>query len=121
MRDDDQLRLIRFQHAPRDSFEEYPKWRTDCQYKFGKEGDAVLIFVADNPDLLTGQDPDLMGTTLNAYLKHRKTFGDLITTSAVNWLAIAAPVDGWTDKVFPDLPPNQRKAKFWDSIFEICQ
>jgi aminopeptidase len=121
MWDDDQLRLIRFQHAPRDSFEEYPKWRTDCQYKFGKEGDAVLIFVADNPDLLTGQDPDLMGTTLNAYLKHRKTFGDLITTSAVNWLAIAAPVDGWTDKVFPDLPPNQRKAKFWDSIFEICR
>ncbi|MFX1502397.1 MAG: aminopeptidase [Promethearchaeota archaeon] len=121
MWDDDQLRLIRFQHAPRDSFEEYPKWRTDCQYKFGNEGDAVLIFVADNPDLLKGQDTDLMAITLNTYLKYRKTFSDLITTSALNWLAIAAPVDGWTDKVFPDLPPDRRKAKFWDTLFEICR
>ena len=121
MWDDDQLRLIRFKHAPRDSFEEYPTWRTDYQYEIGKEGDAVLIFFAFNPDLLKGLDPDLMGTTFNTYLKHRRTFSDLISKSAMNWVAVSAPVDGWTEKVFPDLPPESRKVKFWDTIFEICR
>jgi len=121
MWDDNHLRLLRFQHAPRDSFEEYPTWRTDCQYKFGKEGDSVLLFVAYNPDLLEGHDPDLMSTARHMYLKHRKTFSDLISKSAVNWTAITAPVDGWTEKVFPDVPQEDQKAKFWDAIFDICR
>ena len=119
--DDDQLRKIRFEHAPRDSFEEYPTWRTDCQYKFGIEGDAVLIFAAFNPNLLKDQDQDLMATTFNSYVKHRKTFGDLITKSAVNWTAITAPIDGWTEKVFPNVEQENKKVKFWDTIFEICR
>ncbi|MFX1570189.1 MAG: aminopeptidase [Promethearchaeota archaeon] len=119
--DDDQLRKIRFEQAPKDSFEEYPVWRTDCQYQFGSEGDAVLIFVAFNPDLLEDPDPDLMATTFNTYAKHRKTFGDLISKSAVNWTAITAPVDGWAEKVFPKVPKENKKAKFWDTIFDICR
>ncbi len=119
--DDDNLRKIRFEHAPRDSFEEYPTWRTDCQYKFGKEGDSVLLFAAWNPDLLKGYDTELMSTARNMYLKHRKTFGDLISQSAVNWSGIAAPVDGWTEKVLPDVAPEEQKAKLWEIIFEICR
>ncbi|MFX0039736.1 MAG: aminopeptidase [Promethearchaeota archaeon] len=119
--DDAQVRKIRFDHAPRDSFEEFPTWRTDCQYQFGIGGDAVLLFAAFNPDLLEGQNPDLIATSINAYVKHRKTFGDLISTSAVNWNVCPAPVDGWTEKVFPNIPPENQKAKFWDTIFEICR
>jgi aminopeptidase len=120
MWDDDQLRKIRFENAPRDSFDEFPTWRTDYQYQYGKQGDAVLLFVAFNPDLLEGKDPELMATTLNAYLKHRKLFSDLISKSAVNWTAVTAPVEGWTDKVLPKIPKENRKSKFWDIIFEIC-
>ena len=119
--EDDQLRKTRFEHAPRDSFEEYPTWRMDCQFEFGTGGDAVLLFVAYNPDLLDGQDPELMATAFNTYAKHRKPFSDLISKSAVNWTAISAPVDGWTEKVFPDVPKENQKSKFWDAIFEICR
>jgi aminopeptidase len=119
--DDDQVRKIRFEHAPRDSFEEYPTWRTDCQYKFGIGGDAVLLFAAFNPDLLEGQDPDLITTTINTYAKHRKSFGDLISTSAVNWNISPAPVDGWIEKVFPNVPQENQKSTFWDTIFDICR
>ncbi|MFX0003776.1 MAG: aminopeptidase [Candidatus Hodarchaeota archaeon] len=119
--DDAQIRKIRFDHAPKNTFEEFPTWRTDCQYQFGIGGDAVLLFAAFNPDLLEGQDPDLIATTLNAYVKYRKTFGDLISTSAVNWNACPAPVDGWTQKVFPNVSPENQKVKFWDTIFEICR
>jgi aminopeptidase len=37
---DDQLRLIRFQHAPKDSFSEFPTWRTDAAHDIAKAGDA---------------------------------------------------------------------------------
>ncbi|MFW9897468.1 MAG: aminopeptidase, partial [Candidatus Thorarchaeota archaeon] len=30
--DDDQIRLIRYQNAPKNSFEEYPKWRADAGF-----------------------------------------------------------------------------------------
>jgi aminopeptidase len=34
---------------------------------------------------------------------------------------ITAPVDGWTEKVFPDLSLEDGKARFWDTIFDICR
>ncbi|MEE9378868.1 MAG: hypothetical protein V3V33_12625 [Candidatus Lokiarchaeia archaeon] len=41
--DDDQLKLIRFQHTPRDSFEKLPTRQTETEFEFVKAGDAVLI------------------------------------------------------------------------------
>ncbi len=119
--DDEQIRKIRFENAPKDSFEEYPTWRLDCQYQFGAGGDAVLLFAAYNPYLLEGQDQESMVTAYNTYTKHRKTFSDLISKSAVNWTAISAPVDGWAEKVFPNVPTENQKEKFWDAIFDICR
>jgi aminopeptidase len=46
---------------------------------------------------------------------------DLLVKNATNWAVVTAPVDGWPEKVFPHLPPDSRKAKFWDTIFEICR
>jgi len=113
MWDDEQLKLIRFQHAPRDSFEEYATWRTDCQYEFAKNGDAIIRILAYNPDLLSGHDHNLIATTIKTQLKHRKPYSDLTSKNALNWVGITAPVDGWTEKVFPDIPPENRKEKFW--------
>jgi aminopeptidase len=121
MWNDDQLRLIRFQHAPRDSFEEFPTWRADAAFEAAKSGDAVLTIYAENPDLLCEQDPELVATVFRTRVKHFKPFGDLVVKNAINWTVVTAPVDGWTEKVFPDLPPDVREAKFWDTIFEICR
>lgn len=119
--DDEQIRKIRFENAPKNSFEEYPTWRMDCQYQFGIGGDAVLLFAAYNPDLLEGQDQESMVTAYNTYAKHRKPFSDLISKSTVNWTAISAPVNGWSEKVFPDVPKENQKKEFWDTIFDICR
>jgi aminopeptidase len=121
MWDDDQLQLIRFQHAPRDSFEEFPMWRADRGNEAAKEGDAVLTVIAQNPDLLADQDPALTNTVVQLGYKHLKPFFDLRGKNAMNFAIVTAPVDGWTDKVFPDIPPENRKARFWDEIFEICR
>ncbi|MDX1797914.1 MAG: aminopeptidase, partial [Candidatus Lokiarchaeia archaeon] len=119
--DDEEIRKIRFENAPKDSFEEYPIWRLDCQYQFGIGGDAVLLFAAYNPDLLEGHDPESMATSFNTYAKHRNPFSELISKSAVNWTAISPPVDGWAEKVFSNVPKKEQKLKFWDVIFDICR
>lgn len=118
---DDQLRLIRFQYAPRDSFEEFPKWRIDAEVELAEAGDADLVITSSNPDLLSNQDPQLIMKFHQTYFKHTKTVSNLIAKNAMNWLGVPAATDEWADKVFPELPQDRRKAKLWDTLFTICR
>ena len=118
---DDQMRLIRFQDAPRDSFDEFPEWRAKALYEALNSGDASLNFFAEDPELLKDQDPELVGAFHTANWQHIGPSLDLFTKNATNWSAATAPVDGWVDKLFPSLPADEAKAKFWDTIFDICR
>jgi len=118
---DDQLRLIRFQHAAKDTFEEFPKWRAEAIIESVKRGDAVLGIYAEDPDLLAGQDPDLVSTFRATNSKYMAPYFEMVSKNTTNWTVSTAPVDGWVDKVFPEIPKEERKAKFWDTLFEICR
>ena len=118
---DEQLRLIRFQHAPRDSFEEFPSWRIDGEVKIDEAGDADLVIVSSNPELLCDQDPKLITKSQQAFFKHIKPVSELISKNAMNWLAAPGATEGWANKVFPNFPQKSRINKLWDSIFEICR
>ena len=118
---DDQMRLIRFQEAPRDSFEEFPEWRANALYETARSGDASLNFFAEDPEQLKDQDPELVGALQTANWKHIGPSLELFTKNLTNWSVATAPVDGWVDKIFPALPQEERKAKFWDTIFDICR
>ena len=54
---DEQIERIRHQHAPRDSFEEFPTWRTDAALDIAQAGDALLIFASRTPELLEVSAP----------------------------------------------------------------
>src|SRR5262245_33490145 len=119
--DDGQLNLVRFQHAPRDSFEELSRWKIDTTYEYGERGDALLVIYAEDPDLLSGQDTGLVATAQQASFQHVKPVLKLIEKNATNWLVASAPVSGWSAKVLPDVPPESREARMWDLIFEMCR
>jgi len=118
---DEQLELIRFQHAPRDSFNEFPNWRTDAALQTAEAGDAILIIAAKTPGLLIAQDPELTTTVLRTTMNHMKPTIDLRVRNAMNFSIAAAPIDSWSEKVFPEITAESRKAKSWDTIFEICR
>ncbi len=118
---DNQLQLLRYKYAPKDSFEEFPSWRTDLVHDMGKSGDAILVIYAENPDLLINEDPELINISQKTFFQHFSPIMDLIVQNTMNWAVITAPIDGWIDKVFPDIPPDKRKDKFWDIIFDICR
>jgi aminopeptidase len=118
---DKQLRLMRFQHAPKDSIGEYPKWKIDARFDIATAGDANLNFTSPTPDLLSEVEPKLISQSQTSFYKQIKPVFDLLTINAFNWLVASVPNDDWADKLFPDIPQNRRKDKLWDIIFEICR
>ena len=118
---DDQNQLIRFQHAARDTFDEFPRWRAQAAIEAAEAGDALLRLSAQDPDLLAGQDPDLISLVNATNAEHIAPFYQMLTRNAMNWSIATAPVSGWTEKIFPDVPPDAAQARFWDALFEICR
>jgi aminopeptidase len=119
--DDDQLRLIRNQYAPSDSFEEFPSWRTNAAFEVAREGDAVLIIFSEDPDLFLKQDPSTISILRQTALEHSKSFSELQSKNHMNWVVITAPREGWLKKVLPELAPEERKDRFWEMLFKICR
>jgi aminopeptidase len=118
---DEQVTLARFQHAPRDSFEEFPAWQTNLLEEYSANGDAILNIYAEDPDLLKGQDQELISTALKTASKHRQGYSVYIQRNATNWLVVSVPIPSWAAKVFPDLPADQQVPRLWDAIFEVCR
>jgi aminopeptidase len=119
---DEELELIRFQHAPRDSFEEYPTWRVKGHIERAEQGAAFLSISGNNPDLLKDQDTDLVALTRKVGAEQSKPFTrEFISTMKVSWCVISAAVAPWAARVFPDVPADQQVGKLWDAIFEMCR
>ncbi len=119
--DDDQLRLIRYQYAGKETFAEFPAWRTDAATKAAQDGDAVLVIFAHDPDLFLEQDSSLIDAVRQAALQHIKPFSELQSKNNMNWTIITAPREGWIRKVLPEVPLEDRLDRFWEILFKICR
>jgi len=118
---DQQIELIRFQHAPRDSFEEASSWLPNALLEYAQQGDALISIAGEDPDLLKDQDPNLMASARKAADIKYEPFMDLLMHGQLNWLVVAAPVASWAAKVFPDLTAEQQMSRLWDMIFDVCR
>lgn len=121
MWNDDHLRLLRFQHATKETIEEFPAWRAAAAIESAENGDAMLSIYAEDPDLLAGHDVDLIAKFTEVNSRHMARYFELVTKNAMNWAVMTAPVKGWSEKVFPGLSPQEANAKAWDAIFDICR
>lgn len=119
--DDDPLTLIRFQQAPRDSFEEFPAWFFPVLETYIKQGDALLAIAGTDPDLLADQDPELIGVYQCTLAKLRQTYLELISQNTTNWAVVAYPVASWAARVFPGELPEHQVTYLWDAIFDVCR
>jgi aminopeptidase len=118
---DDALLRTRFEHAPRDSFGEYPDWMARGILENVQRGGAHITILAANPDLLNDQDPALVASVQKVAWERNQQASELFTRSAVNWLVISASYPGWAAKVFPGLAPEEAAARLWGAIFHVCR
>lgn len=119
--DDSQLTLIRYQHAPRDSFDEFPTWVATALENNFKDGGARLGLRAADPDLLKDQDPVLVGIAQKSTMQHTMAAMNLLTRNTSNWLVVSMPIPVWATKVFPDKTPDEAVDQLWKAIFSVCR
>jgi len=118
---DEALQLVRFSHAPRDSFEATSRWLGPALLEHARAGDAVLLIFANDPDLLGGCDPGDISKVQLATARACRPFRDVIAKNATNWTVIAAASHAWAGKVFPGSAPDVALARLWDAIASLCR
>ncbi len=118
---DDQLKKIRYEYAPRDSFNYFPDWLPNAVLEYVSNGDALLNILGLDPDLLAGQDPDLIASAQQTILGKLKPSLELTRRNASNWTLVSVPVPGWAAKVFPEMTTDDGVSQLWETIFRMVR
>jgi len=118
---DEEMLRLRAQHAPHDSFDEYPTWQIDAITQMIENGDALLSITGANPDLYQGIDPEVVGMIQKTHLQQFSKVSQRVMTNAINWCVVAAAGADWALKVFPNLTLDEAREKLWKAIFETAR
>ena len=118
---DEELLKTRVQMAPRDSFDEFSDWQVKAAMDLFEQDGASLTIRSNNPDLMDGKDPEILGQIQKVYLERYEDYANLIGRNKINWLVIAAAGPAWSARVFPDLEPAEAEKKLWKAIFSITR
>jgi aminopeptidase len=118
---DEALQVIRFAHAPRDSFSNYSAWLPQALINHVQGGNATLSVYANDPDLFAHESPDLLSTVQEATARDVRPFREEISRNSINWAVVAAASPGWASRVFPDLPTEAAVTRLWDVIARLCR
>jgi aminopeptidase len=118
---DEEMLRLRLQHAPADSFEEYPTWQANGIMDFIKRGDALLSIYANDPDVYSGLDSERVGAMQSSHLKNYQDISLNVSRNAINWCVVASGAPAWARKIFPDLPEAEALEKLWQEIFEMTR
>jgi len=118
---DEELLKMRVEVAPRDTFDEFSDWQVKAAMDLFDQDGATLTIRSNNPDLMEGQDPEIVGQLQKTYLKRYEEYGNLIGRNKINWLVIAAAGPAWSARVFPDLEPVEAEKKLWEAIFAMTR
>ncbi len=115
------LQLVRFQHAPRDSFETVAEWPVQAGLEYAGNGHALLSITGVDPDLLKDVDPSLIATLRKAEGIAFMPVSRLVSADAINWCVVGYATEGWAARVFPDLSPGEAQSRLWQAIFRTAR
>jgi len=118
---DDEIELIRFQHAPSSSFEQYPEWRAGGYLDITSNAQAAVSIYGSDPNLLDGQDPELVDKLYKLALEKTAEARGYGFVNAYNWLIVAYPTEAWAERVFPNDPPQSGLEKLWQAVIRIMR
>ncbi|MDR9855110.1 aminopeptidase [Paenibacillus sp. VCA1] len=117
--DDEKITRIRYEKAPDDSFGFYPKWTADMMEQLAEGGGAVLHIKVPDPELFRGIDSSKVSTAVKAAAVAREKYQAYVRSNKVTWSLIKAPTKAWADKVFADLPEDERVPAMWEAVFQM--
>jgi aminopeptidase len=114
---DEEAALLRFHHAPDESFDSAPSWLFEGIAQAFRSGAARLAITGSNPSLLSKEDPEKVSRVNRATSKAYRPALELIVRDEINWTIVACATPAWAAAVFPDMPQDEALARLWDAIF----
>jgi aminopeptidase len=99
-----------------ETLEARAKWQVEWVEKLAAEGAAYLAIPATDPDLYNGVDPKRVAKANNAIAAVFRPFNDHRTNGDYSWALLSAPTQAWADKVYPELPKEDRLEALWKGI-----
>ena len=118
---DERLTRIRFENSKPEHLTEVPKWQIDREHEYGSRGDALLSFASQDPNLLEGISPDLIGKYRKALSEKYEPVYKYMNENTQTWCVVSTATPAWALKVFPDPPVEQAQEKLWAAIFDACR
>jgi aminopeptidase len=114
---DEEATLMRFRHAPDESFDKATGWLFDGMAAAFRSGAARLAIVGENPSLLAGQDPAKVARANKARSEAYLPVIKPIAGFEINWTIVSHATPSWAKAVFPNEPEDVAVARLWDGIF----
>ncbi|MFV0801697.1 aminopeptidase [Brucella anthropi] len=114
---DDELALARYENASDASFDRAASWLYQGMAKAYSNGAARLAIAADNPMLLSSQDPAKVSRANRANSKAYQPALEKIAGFDINWNIVSYPNPAWAKLMFPNEPADIATRKLADAIF----
>jgi aminopeptidase len=114
---DEEVTLARYRFAPDDSFDRAAGWLYEGMSKAFSANTARLAIVADNPMLLSAEDPAKVARASKANSMAYRPALEKIVGFDINWNIVSYPSPAWAKQVFPDDEEHIAVAKLADAIF----
>ncbi len=114
---DEGVTLARYHNATDQSFDRASGWLYEAMAKAYGSGAARLAISAENPMMLSGEDPDKVGRANRANAAAYKPAQEKIVNFDTNWNIVAYPNPGWAKVVFPDDEEAVAVRKLAEAIF----
>jgi aminopeptidase len=118
---DEEVKKIRLQHAPKDSFEESDSWKLKGILECIEEGAAYLQVWGNDPDAFKDIKSEILGTVNRVRSENYRPISIHQGRETVQWCLVCPPTLKWAQRVFPEEKPDRALKKLWDAVTMTCR
>ena len=114
---DEVVERMHYDHCPMDVFETMPEWSALLNNSMAQNGAAILSIDSDDPEAMTGVDPQKLRARAQASHTACKPFYEALDFGRCVWCIVGGAAPAWAKKVFPELPEDEAMDALWEAIF----
>ncbi|QFG00209.1 aminopeptidase [Psychrobacillus glaciei] len=118
---DDEITRLRYELAPKESFEFFPSWKVQEKELLAEQGAAFMSIMSQSPDLLKGVDTSKIAAFQKAAGTALSKYRQYMQSDKVSWTVIASPSKEWAKMVFPNVAEEEQVSALWDAIFKAVR
>jgi aminopeptidase len=118
---DDVLTRLKYENAPIEVFENFPRWMAEPLEEYAKKGGKFIYISAEDPQLLQGIDTRKISAFNKSSGIALKEYRNYTMNDINSWCVASIPSERWAQRLFPEIDKNEAVEKLWNSIFEATR